>query len=212
MFLPSPKPAAALAVVLALAAGCAAETTTTIESSPTTAAESDAPDTDATTTAAKVDTPDATAPTTAEPDPVVPDRDEVVSSLMSMVPRGAGLPFTVAEVRCWAEAIVDREGLESFADADLTEMVATPGDESSAEDAQADEDVWAECIDSREMMRNLLTEGSGAEMADCAADAASEQLAYEMFVAPVMFDQPINPATEAAYLKILADCGVEGLG
>lgn len=109
---------------------------------------------------------------------------------------------------------VDAVGLEAFAELETLDPAALAGSsvEISGAEAMQEQDLWASCIDSRQWLRRLLAEGSDTETADCVADAASEQLAYEMMVAPALFDAPISLETEAEYFQLLADCGVEGLG
>lgn len=154
--------------------------------------------------------------TTAAAEPAGPDRAEAIDALIGMVEAsgGTGGFFSDDEMRCWAEATVDMVGLEAFAGLETLDPAALAGSgvEISGAEAMQDQDLWASCIDSRQWLRRLLAEGSDTETADCVADAADEQLAYDMMVAPALFDAPISPETEAEYFQLLADCGVEGLG
>ena len=154
--------------------------------------------------------------TTAALEPAGPDRAEAVDALIGMVEAsgGTGGFFSDDEMRCWAEAIVDMVGLEAFAGLETLDPAALAGSgvEISGAEAMQDQDLWASCINSRQWLRRLLAEGSDTATADCVADAADERLAYDMMVAPALFDAPISPETEAEYFQLLADCGVEGLG
>lgn len=154
--------------------------------------------------------------TTAAAEPAGPDRAEAVDALIGMVEAsgGTGGFFSDDEMRCWAEATVDAVGLEAFAELESLDPAALAGSgvEISGAEAMQDQNMWAACIDSRQWLRRLLAEGSDTETADCVADAADEQLAYDMMVAPALFDAPISPETEAEYFQLLVDCGVEGLG
>lgn len=154
--------------------------------------------------------------TTAAAEPAGPDRAEAVDALIGMVEAsgGTGGFFSDDEMRCWAEATVDAVGLEAFAELESLDPAALAGSgvEISGAEAMQDQDMWAACIDSRQWLRRLLAEGTDTETADCVADAADEQLAYDMMVAPALFDAPISPETEAEYFQLLVDCGVEGLG
>ena len=188
--------AAVLAAAALAAAACSSEDTVVTEpaTEPATTAES-------TTTAAE---------------PAGPDRAEAVDALIGMVEAsgGTGGFFSDDEMRCWAEATVDAVGLEAFAELESLDPAALAGSgvEISGAEAMQDQDMWAACIDSRQWLRRLLAEGTDTETADCVADAADEQLAYDMMVAPALFDAPISPETEAEYFQLLVDCGVEGLG
>ena len=154
--------------------------------------------------------------TTASAEPAGPDRAEAVDALIGMVEAsgGTGGFFSDDEMRCWAEATIDIVGLEAFAGLETLDPAALAGSgvEISGAEAMQDQDLWASCIDSRQWLRRLLAEGSDTATADCVADAADERLAYDMMVAPALFDAPISPETEAEYFQLLADCGVEGLG
>lgn len=154
--------------------------------------------------------------TTTAAEPAGVDRAEAVDALIGMVEAsgGTGGFFSDDEMRCWAEATVDAVGLEAFAELETLDPAALAGSgvEISGAEAMQDQDLWASCIDSRQWLRRLLAEGSDTETADCVADAASEQLAYDMMVAPALFDAPISLETEAEYFQLLTDCGVEGLG
>lgn len=154
--------------------------------------------------------------TTTAAEPAGVDRAEAINALIGMVEAsgGTGGFFSDDEMRCWAEATVDAVGLKAFAELETLDPAALAGSgvEISGAEAMQDQDLWASCIDSRQWLRRLLAEGSDTETADCVADAASEQLAYEMMVAPALFDAPISLETEAEYFQLLTDCGVEGLG
>lgn len=194
--------AAALALAALVGAACSSEDTVVTESASEPAA-----------TTAAAETPTTTA---AAAEPAGPDRDEVVEALLGMVAvsGGTGGLFSDDEMRCWAEATVDAVGLEAFAGLETLDPAALVGSgvEISGAEAMQDQDMWASCIDGRERLRQLLTEGMGTEVGDCVADAAAEELAYEVAVAPFLFDQPLSPETEAAYYQLLDDCEVEGLG
>lgn len=192
---------AAVLAVAVLAAACSSEDTVVTESASEPAA-----------TTAAVETPT----TTAAAEQAVIDRDDAVEALLGMVAvsGGTGGLFSDDEMRCWAEATVDAVGLEAFSGLETLDpaTLAGSGVEISGAEAMQDQDMWASCIDGRERLRQLLTEGMGTEVGDCVADAAAEELAYEVAVAPFLFDQPLSPETEAAYYQLLADCEVEGLG
>lgn len=192
---------AAVLAVAVLAAACSSDDTVVTESASEPAA-----------TTAAVETPT----TTAAAEQAVIDRDDAVEALLGMVAvsGGTGGLFSDDEMRCWAEATVDAVGLEAFSGLETLDpaMLAGSGVEISGAEAMQDQDLWASCIDGRERLRQLLTEGMGAEVGGCVADAAAEELAYEVAVAPFLFDQPLSPETEAAYYQLLDDCEVEGLG
>ena len=192
---------AAVLAVAVLAVACSSEDTVVTESASEPAA---------TTAAAETPT------TTAAAEQAVIDRDDAVEALLGMVAvsGGTGGLFSDDEMRCWAEATVDAVGLEAFSGLETLDPAALAGSgvEISGAEAMQDQDMWASCIDGRERLRQLLTEGMGDEVGDCVADAAAEELAYEVAVAPFLFDQPLSPETEAAYYQLLDDCEVEGLG
>lgn len=192
---------AAMLAVAVLAAACSSEDTVVTEP-----AAEPAP----TTTA--VETPT----TAAAAEPAGIDRAEAVDALLGMVEAsgGTGGFFSDDEMQCWAEATVDAIGLEAFASLETLDPAALAGSgvEISGAEAMQDQDLWASCIDGRERLRQLLTAGAGAEEADCVATAVDEEMAYEVAVAPFLFDSPISPETETEYYRLLADCGVEGLG
>jgi len=192
---------AAVLTVAVLTAACSSEDTVVTESASAPAA-----------TTAATETPS----TTAAAEPAGIDRDEAVDALLGMVAvsGGTGGLFSDDEIRCWAEATVDAVGLEAFSGLETLDPAALAGSgvEISGAEAMQDQDMWASCIDGRERLRQLLTEGMGTEVGDCVADAAAEELAYEVAVAPFLFDQPLSPETEAAYYQLLDDCEVEGLG
>lgn len=192
--------AAVLAVAALVGASCSSDDTVVTES-----ASEPAP----TTTAAET-------PTTAAAEPAGIDRNDAVDALLGMVEAsgGTGGFFSDDEMRCWAEATVDAIGLEAFASLETLDpaALAASGAEISGAEAMQDQDLWASCIDGRERLRQLLTAGAGAEEADCVVTAADEEMAYEVAVAPFLFDSPLSPETEAEYYQLLADCGVEGLG
>lgn len=192
----------AVMALAALAAACSSDDTVVTE-------PASAP---AETTAA-AETPTTTA---AAVEPAGIDRDDAVDALLGMVEAsgGTGGFFSDDEMRCWAEATVDAVGLEAFAGLESLDpaSLAGSGVEISGAEAMQDQDLWASCIDGGERLRQLLTEGTDAETADCVAGAATEEMAYEVAVAPFLFDSPISPETEAEYYQLLDDCGVEGLG
>ena len=192
---------AAVLAVAVLAAACSSEDTVVTESASEPAA-----------TTAAVETPT----TTVAAEQAVIDRDDAVEALLGMVAvsGGTGGLFSDDEMRCWAVATVDAVGLEAFSGLETLDPAALAGSgvEISGAEAMQDQDMWASCIDGRERLRQLLTEGMGTEVGDCVADAAAEELAYEVAVAPFLFDQPLSPETEAAYYQLLDDCEVEGLG
>ena len=196
------KTLAAVLTVAVLTAACSSEDTVVTESASEPAA-----------TTAATETPTTTA---AAAEPAGIDRDEAVEALLGMVAvsGGTGGLFSDDEMRCWAEATVDAVGLEAFSGLETLDPAALAGSgvEISGAEAMQDQDMWASCIDGRERLRQLLTEGMGTEAGDCVADAAAEELAYEVAVAPFLFDQPLSPETEAAYYQLLDDCEVEGLG
>jgi len=167
--------------------------------------------------------PAVEAPTTTEPPTTTDDggqavdRAGAVSALIEMVETsgGSGGFFSEDEVRCWAEAVVDTIGLEAFAEFGTSEgSAASAGDaiELGAENEAAVQQLWLPCIDSRERLRQMLAQGASVEIADCVAAAASDQLAYEVAVGPFLFDQGMSPETEAEYVQLLSDCGVDNLG
>lgn len=191
----------AVLAVAALAAACSSDDTVVTEPASAPAE-----------TTAEVETPT----TTAAAEPAGINRADAVDALLGMVEvsGGTGGLFSDDEMRCWAEATVDAVGLEAFASLETLDPAALAGSgvEISGAEAMQDQDLWASCIDGRERLRQLLTEGTDAETADCVADAATEEMAYEVAVAPFLFDSPISPETEAEYYQLLDDCGVEGLG
>ena len=196
--------AAALALAGLAGAACSSDDTVVAESSAEPAAESTAAAEPTTTAAAE--------------EPAGIDRSDAVGALIGLVEAsgGSGGFFSDDEVRCWAEAVVDDIGLEAFAGLESGEGAAAvlsgEGVEVASDEEAPGMDLWVACIDAREQLREILTEGSGREMADCVADAAGEELAYGVAVAPFLFDEPLSPETEAEYYQLLADCGVEGLG
>lgn len=192
--------AAVLAVAVA-AAACSSDDTVVTESASEPAA-----------TTATAETPT----TTAAAEQAGINRDEAVDALLGMVAvsGGTGGLFSDDEMRCWAEATVDAVGLEAFAGLETLDPAALAGSgvEISGAEAMQDQDMWASCIDGRERLRQLLTEGTSTEVGDCVARAADKELAYEVAVAPFLFDQPLSPETEVEYYQLLADCEIEGLG
>lgn len=165
-----------------------------------------------------VEAPAATEPpTTPDEGEQAVDRAGAVSALIEMVETsgGSGGFFSEDEVRCWAEAVVDTIGLEAFTELGTSEgSAALAGDaiELGVENEAVVQQLWLPCIDSRERLRQMLAQGASVEIADCVAAGASDQLAYEVAVGPFLFAQDMSPETEAEYVQLLADCGVDNLG
>ena len=204
----------ALVAVALIGAGCSsdddADVVTSSESpaeTPTTEAPEPAPTTEAPAAEPADDAARAAA------------ADNLVAMFMAIDPEneffGPGGLFPESELRCFAEAAVEDFGPEQVAAMAMPFGAAPESGEELPPDgpdvAQILE-LWRPCVDSHQHIRALLEAGSGAELAACVADAASEELAWAVAVEPFLGGgQGLSVETEAEYVQLLDDCGVANL-
>lgn len=129
--------------------------------------------------------------------------DEIKAELLADT--SAENPFADEEsASCFANGIVGEFGLERVNELDSGEGVEAGFEDMTAAEQETVADLAMECIDFQQMIKDqMAASGLPEDQANCVADALSDDLLKDMFLAQIRGE---DPTENAELMEVIMSC------